>query len=55
MHILRWVTFLVAGLFLSSPILWAAIGAIDTTFNSPDGYALWDGGNGYDRGRDIAI
>jgi len=32
-----------------------ALGVLDTTFHSPDGYVLWDGGSGYDRGRDIAL
>jgi len=33
----------------------AVEGQLDTTFHSPDGYVLWDGGYGYDRGRDIAL
>jgi uncharacterized delta-60 repeat protein len=33
----------------------AADGQLDTSFHSPDGYVLWDGGSGYDRGRDVAL
>jgi len=49
------VTFLWSCFFLMSISVWASDGVLDTTFNSPDGYALWDGGAGYDRGRDIAL
>jgi len=38
-----------------SSMLWAAEGVLDTTFNSPGGYVLWDGGSGDDLGRDIAL
>lgn len=33
----------------------AAEGILDTSFHAPDGFVLWDGGAGYDRGRDIAL
>jgi len=33
----------------------AAEGVLDTSFHEPDGYVLWDGGAGYDRGRDVAL
>ncbi len=33
----------------------AADGQLDTSFHAPDGYVLWDGGSGYDRGRDVAL
>ena len=49
------VTFLWSMCFLMSMPVWASEGVLDTTFNSPDGYVLWDGGSGYDRGRDIAL
>jgi uncharacterized delta-60 repeat protein len=48
------VAFLI-GLFLFMPNLFAAEGTIDTSFNSPEGYVLWDGGSGDDFGRDIAL
>ncbi|MFC1762543.1 delta-60 repeat domain-containing protein [Planctomycetota bacterium] len=40
---------------LMSVALEADEGVLDTTFNAPDGYVLWDGGSGYDRARDIAL
>jgi uncharacterized delta-60 repeat protein len=49
------VTFLWSSCFLMSLSVWASDGVLDTTFNSPEGYVLWDGGAGYDRGRDIAL
>jgi uncharacterized delta-60 repeat protein len=49
------VTFLLSGFFLMNMSAWASDGVLDTTFHSPDGYVLWDGGAGYDRGRDIAL
>ncbi len=48
-------TFLLGSYFLISLSVWASDGVLDTTFHSPDGYVLWDGGSGYDRGRDIAL
>jgi uncharacterized delta-60 repeat protein len=48
-------TFLCSSCFLMSMSVWASDGVLDTTFHSPDGYVLWDGGSGYDRGRDIAL
>ena len=33
----------------------AVDGRLDTSFHSPDGYVMWDGGFGYDRGRDVAL
>ncbi|MHC4440401.1 MAG: delta-60 repeat domain-containing protein, partial [Planctomycetota bacterium] len=49
------ITFLlISCFFINKPVL-ASDGVLDTTFHSPDGYALWDGGSGYDRGRDIAL
>lgn len=35
--------------------LGAVDGHLDTSFHAPDGYVLWDGGSGYDRGRDVAL
>ena len=55
MRLFKIVGITVLTLCLSSQMILAAEGEIDTSFNSPDGYALWDGGNGYDRGRDIAL
>ena len=49
------VAFLWSGFFLVSISAWASDGVLDTSFHSPDGYVLWDGGSGYDRGRDIAL
>ena len=49
------VTFLWCSCLLMSFPVWASGGVLDTTFHSPDGYVLWDGGSGYDRGRDIAL
>jgi uncharacterized delta-60 repeat protein len=49
------VTFLFISCFLVDMPVWASDGVPDTTFHSPDGYVLWDGGSGYDRGRDIAL
>ncbi len=49
------VTFLLSCCFLMNMSVWASDGVLDTTFHSPDGYVLWDGGSGYDRGRDIAL
>jgi uncharacterized delta-60 repeat protein len=49
------VKFLWGSCFLMSLSVWASEGVLDTTFHSPDGYVLWDGGSGYDRGRGIAI
>jgi len=49
------VTFLWCSCLLMSLSAWASGGVLDTTFHSPDGYVLWDGGSGYDRGRDIAL
>jgi len=49
------ITFLWSSCFLMSMSVWASEGVLDTTFHSPDGYVLWDGGSGYDRGRDIAL
>jgi uncharacterized delta-60 repeat protein len=49
------ITFLWSSCFLMSMSAWASDGVLDTTFHSPDGYVLWDGGSGYDRGRDIAL
>jgi len=49
------VTFLWSSCFLMSMSVWASEGVLDTTFHSPDGNVLWDGGSGYDRGRDIAL
>lgn len=54
MNLLK-VTFLWGSCFLMSLPVWASEGVLDTTFHSPDGYVLWDGGSGYDRGRDIAL
>ena len=39
---------------MSWPV-WASDGVLDTTFHSPDGYVLWDGGSGYDRAHDVAL
>ena len=55
MNILKYVTIFLASMYSFSSMLCAAEGALDTSFNSPNGYVLWDGGNGYDRGRDIAV
>ena len=55
MRLLKTVVVAVLALCLSSQMILAAEGIIDTSFNSPDGYVLWDGRNGYDRGRDIAL
>ena len=49
------ITFLLSSCFIMSMSAWASDGVLDTTFHSPDGYVLWDGGSGYDRGRDIAL
>jgi len=49
------VTILLSSCFLMSLLVWASEGVLYTTFHSPDGYVLWDGGSGYDRGRDIAL
>jgi len=49
------VAFLWSSFFLMTMSVWASDGVLDTTFNSPDGFVLWDGGSGYDRGRDIAL
>jgi len=49
------VAFLWIICFLISSSVCASDGILDTTFHSPDGYMLWDGGSGYDRGRDIAL
>jgi len=49
------ITFLWSSCFLMSLPVWASEGVLDTTFHSPDGYVLWDGGSGHDRGRDIAL
>jgi len=49
------ITFLICSCFLMNMSAWASDGVLDTTFHSPDGYVLWDGGSGYDRGRDIAL
>ena len=46
------VTFLWSSCFLMSMSVWASGGVLDTTFHSPDGYVLWDGGSGYDRPKD---
>ena len=49
------VAFLWSSFFLMNMSVLASDGVLDTTFHSPDGYVLWDGGAGYDRGRDIAL
>jgi len=49
------IAFLWISCFLMSLSVWASEGVLDTTFHSPDGYVLWNGGSGYDRGRDIAL
>lgn len=49
------VMFLLSCCFLTSLPGWASEGILDTTFHSPDGYVLWDGGSGYDRARDVAL
>jgi len=33
----------------------AGEGTLDASFHAPDGYVLWNGGAGYDRGRDVAL
>ena len=40
---------------LLSDLAGAADGTLDVSFHAPDGYVLWDGGAGYDRGRDVAL
>ncbi len=55
MRFLKFVVVAAVVLCFSSQMILAAEGVIDTSFNSPDGYVLWDGGSGYDRGRDIAL
>lgn len=49
------LTLLLSSYFLMSSPVWASEGVLDTTFHSPDGYVLWDGGSGYDRARDVAL
>jgi uncharacterized delta-60 repeat protein len=49
------ITFLFISCFLTNMSAQASDGILDMTFHSPDGYVLWDGGAGFDRGRDIAL
>ena len=49
------ITFLFISCFLTNMTAQASDGILDTTFHSPDGYVLWDGGAGYDRGRGIVL
>lgn len=49
------VTFLFISCFLMNISVFAPNGVLDTTFHSPNGYVLWDGGTGYNSGRDITL
>ena len=49
------IVWLLVCCFLINDPSEAADGQLDTSFNAPDGYVLWDGGSGYDRGRDVAL
>ena len=49
------ITFLLSCCFLMNMSVWASDGMLDTSFHSPDGYALWDSEIGNDKGRDIAL
>ena len=54
---MKWcrVTWLLGCCLLTAGAVGVADGVLDTSFHAPDGYVLWDGGSGYDRGRDIAL
>ena len=54
---MKWyrVMWLLGCCLLTAVAVGAADGVLDTSFHAPDGYVLWDGGAGYDRGRDIAL
>ena len=49
------ITFLLSCCFLMNMSVWASDGMVDTSFHSPNGYALWDSEIGNDKGRDIAL
>jgi len=54
---MKWyqIVWFLSCFFLMNDPLGAVDGRLDTSFNAPDGYVLWDGGIGYDRARDVAL